>query len=87
MVYEIKDKNGLQVRAKLVYDEEYLEKELKLSLAELEEKAWEDIKEINKTLPVYKYIKAVSLTNQEFEKTTTLKIKRHIELEKIKKEN
>ncbi len=87
MVYAIEEKGSLQVRAKIVYDEEYLNNELKINKEELEKTAWEDIKDINKTLPFYKYIKAVSLTNQELEKTTTLKIKRHIEFNKILKEN
>lgn len=86
-VYLFKDETDEQVRAKIVYNEEYIKEEMQLSPAELEEKAWEDIKEINKTLPVYKYIKKISLTNKELEKTTTLKIKRHIELQKIKEEN
>lgn len=86
-VYLFEDGADEQVRAKIVYNEEYIKEELQLSPAELEEKAWEDIKEINKTLPVYKYIKKISLTNIELEKTTTLKIKRHIELKNIQKEN
>jgi len=42
------------------------------------------IKEINKTIPQYKIIRYFVLTNGELIKTTTLKIKRPIELEKIK---
>ncbi len=87
MVYAIKEKNSLQTRAKIVYNTEYLKENLKISEEKLAEKAWEDIKEINKTLPAYKYIKGVDLSNEEFEKTTTLKIKRHIEMEKILKQN
>lgn len=85
MVYAIREKGGVQTCAKIVYNEEYLKDNLNLSTAELEEKAWIDVKEINKTLPAYKYIKKISLTNIELEKTTTLKIKRHIEMEKILK--
>lgn len=83
-VYLIEDKQGEQVRTKVVYDEEYIKENLNLSPVEIEEKAWEDIKLINKTLPAYKYIKKVDVTKEELEKTTTLKIKRHIELQKIK---
>lgn len=87
MVYAIKEKNNLQTRAKIVYDEEYLKINLKISEKELAETAWVDIKEINKTLPAYKYIKKVELSNEELEKTTTLKIKRHLEMQKILKQN
>ena len=45
---------------------------------------WNDIKEINKTLPQYKYIKNLVLTNEPMVKTTTAKVKR---FEEIKKEN
>ncbi len=85
MVYAIKDKGSLQTRAKIVYDEEYLNENLKISVKELKDKAWEDVKEINKTLPVYKYIRKIDITSEELEKTTTLKIKRHIEMQKILK--
>ncbi len=85
MVYAIKDKGSLQTRAKIVYDEEYLNENLKISVKELKEKAWEDVKEINKTLPVYKYIRKIDISAEELDKTTTLKIKRHIEMQKILK--
>ena len=42
-----------------------------------------DIKEINKTLPTYKYIKKLFLTDEEMIKTTTAKVKRFKEIEKI----
>ena len=42
------------------------------------------MKKINKTLPKYKYIKNLILTNEPMIKTTTAKIKR---FEEIKKEN
>ncbi len=41
------------------------------------------VKKINKTLPVYKYIKGVILYDEEFIKTTTKKIKRNIEKNRI----
>ena len=45
----------------------------------------EEIKNINKTMPTYKYIREVSVTDQELIKTTTQKVKRHEELAKILK--
>ena len=44
---------------------------------------WNEIKEINKTLPIYKYIKHLSLSNEPLIKTTTNKIKRKEELKKV----
>ncbi len=37
---------------------------------------WNEVKKINKTLPAYKRIQALDIRNEEFEKTTTKKIKR-----------
>ena len=48
------------------------------------QKIWNDIKEINTTFPKYKYIKDVLITEEDFIKTTTLKIKRFKEIEKTK---
>ncbi|MFR8104206.1 MAG: hypothetical protein ACLU8F_03860 [Clostridia bacterium] len=33
-------------------------------------------------MPTYKYIKEITITEEELVKTTTQKIKRHVELEK-----
>ena len=46
---------------------------------------WGDIKEINKELPVFKRIKELIITTEPLEKTTTQKIKRFKELDKILK--
>ena len=47
------------------------------------EKLWEKIKEINRTMPAYKYIREVIATEEELIKTTTQKVKRFEELKKI----
>ena len=44
-----------------------------------------EIKALNKSFPVYKYIKDFSVTDKPLIKTTTQKIKRHEEIKKIKK--
>ena len=46
---------------------------------------WEEIKKINKKLTSYKAIKNLEIKKDEFEKTTTMKIKRYAELSKDKK--
>ena len=43
---------------------------------------WKIIKEVNKTLTSYKAIKGLEIKSGEFEKTTTMKIKRYKELQK-----
>ena len=50
---------------------------------EIKEALWSKIKEVNKTMPPYKYIKEIIVSEEELIKTTTLKIKRHEELAKI----
>ena len=52
---------------------------------EIFEKVNEDIKNlVNKKIPAYKYIRKIIISNEELIKTTTRKIKRNKELEKIK---
>lgn len=46
----------------------------------------EKIKEINKSMPHYKSIKGISITEEPLIKTTTNKIKRQNNLEQIRKE-
>lgn len=43
---------------------------------------WEEIKKVNRTLTSYKAIKRLEIKKDEFEKTTTMKIKRFAELKK-----
>lgn len=43
---------------------------------------WEEIKKVNRSLTSYKAIKSLEIKNDEFEKTTTMKIKRFAELNK-----
>ena len=45
--------------------------------------AGDKIKEVNKTMPAYKYIREIMITTEPLIKTTTAKIKRHEELAKI----
>ena len=50
---------------------------------ELHKVIWEKVKEINKTLPQYKYIKNLMITSEPLIKTTSLKVKRKEELQKV----
>ena len=44
---------------------------------------WEHVKKINKTMPAYKYIREIIVTDKELIKTTTQKVKRHEEIKKV----
>ena len=81
-------KKELALGIKIVYDDEQIKEKFgEKSSEEYEKLVWEDIKEINKTLPVFKRIKELILTTEPLEKTTTQKIKRFKEFEKILKNN
>ena len=73
-----------KITAKIVYD-----KDIMMDIygtdneEEIKEKLWKEIKIINKTMPTYKYIKDIIVTEEELIKTTTRKIKRHEEMKKI----
>ena len=74
------DKNDPMVSVKIVYTKEALKDKTENELYDV---LWNSIKEINKTLPPYKYIKNMILTDEPLIKTTTHKIKRKEELAKI----
>ncbi len=77
--------DDLVLSVKVVYNEEYVKQNYpEMSEEDFRKVVWNDIKEINKTLPQYKYIKNLILTNEPMVKTTTAKIKR---FEEIKKES
>ena len=70
--------------AKIVYDEDILKETFgDKTEKEYKDLIFEEIKEINKTLPVFKHIKSISITTKEFVKTTTQKVKRYEELKNV----
>ena len=84
MVYSMPKDDDVVLAVKIQYDMDYLNlKYPSLNYEEINKKIWEDIKEINKNLPTYKYIKHMNATEEDFIKTTTAKIKRYAELEKM----
>ena len=87
MVYgkpEDDDEVDLKICVKIVYDAEEM-KEVYGAETEQEifDSLWKKIKEVNKEMPAYKYIREMILTEEELIKTTTQKVKRHEELKKI----
>lgn len=81
------DQNDIKIYAKLVYNQEIVENTYKV---QGEEKIYqalaEKVKEINQTMPHYKAIRGIILSQEPLIKTTTNKIKRQNNLEKIRKE-
>lgn len=78
------DGNDIKLSVKVVYDKEIAkEKYPDATEDDLRKIMWEQIKEINKTFPTYKYIKNMILTDEELIKTTTKKVKRQEEIKRI----
>ncbi len=81
---EKEDKNDLKLCAKIVYDKEIVKEKYNVQEVEdIKKKIWEKIKEINRKMPTYKYIKEIIITEEELIKTTTLKVKRFEEIKKV----
>lgn len=79
-------KKEISLGIKIVYDENLIKENYgEKTKKEYKELVWKDIKEINKELPVFKRIKELIITTEPLEKTTTQKIKRFKELDKILK--
>ena len=89
MVYgkeDPEDKNNkeLIISVKVIPNMEEIEEKYGKDLPEekIREIIWNKIKEVNKQLTSYKAIKNLEIKHDEFEKTTTMKIKRYAELKK-----
>ena len=84
-VYEKKEDDGdVKVCVKIVYDKEMIKELYNIEGEEkIREFLWEKVKEVNKLMPKYKYVREMIITEEELIKTTTLKIKRHEEMKKI----
>ena len=84
-VYGKPEEDGdYKICAKLVYDKDIVKEIYKTEdEKELKEIIWQEIKKINKTMPAYKYIREISLTQKELIKTTTQKVKRFEEMKTV----
>ncbi len=87
MVFGMPARDGdVTLSVKICYDKDYVKKQFgDITIDDLKEKIWNWVKEVNKTMPKYKYVKKLILTDEELVKTTTLKIKRNVEMNKIMK--
>ena len=81
---EDKDNKELIISVKVIPNMEEIEEKYRKDLPEekIREIIWNKIKEVNKQLTSYKAIKNLEIKHDEFEKTTTMKIKRYAELKK-----
>lgn len=87
IVFGLPKRGDLQVSIKIVVDEDVRNKKYKDKTdAEIYDILWNYIKTKNKTMPTYKYIKAMILDNKAFEKTASGKVRRFIEIDKAIKE-
>ena len=78
------DDGDYKISAKIVYDKEIMKEAYGVEEEkDIKEKLWQEVKAINKTMPKYKYIKGIIVTEEELIKTTTRKVKRNVEIKKI----
>lgn len=79
------DDGDYKICAKIVYNEEIMKSLYPdISKDEYIKIVWEDVKnKVNHTMPAYKYIREIILTDEPLIKTTTQKVKRHEELKQI----
>lgn len=78
------DDGDYKISAKIVYDKEIMKEAYGVEEEkDIKEKLWQEVKAINKTMPKYKYIKGIIVTEEELIKTTTRKVKRNVEMKKI----
>ena len=81
---EKKNDKELIITAKVIPNYDEIEKihGKNLTDEQVHDIIWEKIKEVNRKLTSYKAIKKLEIKKDEFEKTTTMKIKRYKELQK-----
>ena len=78
------DNNDILVAVKIVYNADIMKAMFPdKKQDEYYNIIWNDIKNINQTMPKYKYIKHLIITDEPMIKTTTQKVKRHEEIKKI----
>ena len=85
MVYSKEKDDDIKIVADIIINQEFIDAKYKdesKSKEEIKELIWQEVKKINQTLVSYKHITEINIREKEFEKTTTLKIKRYLELKK-----
>ena len=85
MVYSKEKDDDIKIVADIIVNKEFIEAKFKdepKTKEEIKEIIWQEVKKINQTLVSYKHITEINIREKEFEKTTTLKIKRYLEIKK-----
>ena len=77
------DDRDLVVALKIVYDPEQF---AGMSKEEIEKRIHEDVDKINDRMPLYKHIKRIFITDEPMIKTSTSKVRRFLEIEKMLEE-
>lgn len=78
------DDGDYKICCKIVYDKEMMQELYGTTDEEkLKEIFWQEVKKVNKTMPAYKYIRDISITDKPLIKTTTQKIKRFEEIKTV----
>ena len=80
MVFGLPKDDDVIVSCKVVYEKDYFKDKSK---KEIQDIIWNDIKEVNTKLITFKHIKKLIVTDEPMIKTSTSKIKRYQEVEKI----
>lgn len=78
------DDGDYKICGKIVYDKEIVKEVYGVSEKDkVKEILWQEIKKVNKTMPAYKYIREITITEEDLIKTTTQKIKRFEEIKTV----
>lgn len=78
------DDGDYKICAKIVYDKDLVQEIYGTTEEEkLKELIWQEVKKVNKTMPAYKYIREITITDKDLIKTTTQKIKRFEEIKTV----
>ncbi len=81
---KLQDDGDYKICCKIVYDKDIVQNIYGTTDEEvLKELIWKEVKKVNKTMPAYKYIREITLTDKELIKTTTQKIKRFEEIKTV----
>ena len=76
--------NDLEINAKIVYNKEYMNQTYpNKTESDFKDIIWNEIKQINQSMPAYKHIRDIIVTDEPMIKTTTQKVKLNEELKKI----
>lgn len=78
---EVQEDKDYKISVKVVYDKDVMKDVYNVeSESDIKDVLWKEVKKINKTMPKYKYIKQIAVTDVELIKTTTRKVKRFEEM-------